>query len=120
MQPATGTARLTHSAAMVEIRVMILLAPVVDALVVVQRVQGAKDLVAQITYGVVQRLQMLLLLVPLQGELRAQQLATDIAAMARVQRQRQQQPISLCYITGPGRGQQIVCCCCCRRCGTAS
>lgn len=35
---------------------MILLAPVIDALVVVQRVQSAKDLVAQITHGVVQRL----------------------------------------------------------------
>lgn len=119
MQPATRTARLTHCAAMMEIRVMILLAPVIDALVVVQRVQSAKDLMAQITHGIVQRLQMLLLFVTFQGKLRTQQFSTNIAAMARVQRQRQQQPISLCYITGARRGQQIVCCRCCRHGGTA-
>lgn len=71
MQPAARTASLTHRAAVVEIRVMVLLAPVVDALVVVQRVQRSKDLVAQIAHGVVQWLQMLLFLVALQGQLGA-------------------------------------------------
>lgn len=71
---------------------VLLLSPVVDALVVVQAVQRAKHLVAQIADGIVQRLQVLLLLVSLQRELGAQQFAADIAPMAGGKGQRQGDP----------------------------
>lgn len=66
-----------------------LLAPVIDALVVVQAVQRAEHLVAEIAHGIVQRLQMLLLLVPFQGQLRAEQLSADVAPVTGSEGQRQ-------------------------------
>jgi len=103
MEPAARTAGLTHTGSVMEVRMMVLLAAMVDALVVVQRVQSAEDLVAQIAHGVVQRLQMLLFLVALKRELGAQQLAADVAPMAGIQRQGQEQPIGLGHILGAYR-----------------
>lgn len=71
---------------------VLLLAPVVDALVVVQAVERTEHLVAEIAHRVVERLQVLLLLVALQRELRAQQLAADVAPVAGGQRQGQRDP----------------------------
>lgn len=72
---------------------MILLTAMIDAFVVIQGVKSAKNFVAQVADGIVERLQMLLLLVALQCQFRAEQLATDIATMARIQRQWQQQTV---------------------------
>lgn len=68
-------------------RMVLLLAPVIDALVVVQTVQRAEHLVAQIAHCIVQGLQVLLLLVPFQRQFRAQQLAAYVTSMARGQGQ---------------------------------
>lgn len=65
-----------------------LLPPMVDALVIVEAVERAKHLVAQIANGIVQRLQVLLLLVTFQRQFGAQQLAAHVTTMARGQRQR--------------------------------
>lgn len=58
----------------------------VDALMVVERVEGAEHLVAEAAARRVQRLQVLLLRVPLQREPRRQQLAAHLAAVARPER----------------------------------
>lgn len=62
------------------------LAAVVDALMVVERVESSEHLVAEAAARRVQRLQMLLLGVPLQREPRGQQLAAHLAPVARAQR----------------------------------
>lgn len=62
------------------------LAPVVDTLMVVERVEGAEHLVAEAAARRVQRLQVLLLRVPLEREPRGQQLAAHLAAVPRPQR----------------------------------
>lgn len=62
---------------------MLFLTTMVNAFVVVETVERAKHFVTQIADGVVQRLQMLLFLVPFQRELRAQQFAAHIASVAR-------------------------------------
>lgn len=54
----------------------------IDAAVVVEAVERAKDLVAERAHGVVQRLEVLLLLVPLERELGAEQLAAHVAPVA--------------------------------------
>lgn len=61
------------------------LAPVVDALMVVERVEGAEHLVAEAAARRVQRLQVLLLRVPLEREPRGEQLAAHLAAVPRAQ-----------------------------------
>lgn len=61
----------------------------IDTSVIVQRVQCAEHFVAQIANGVVQRLQVLLILVPFQGQLGAEQFAANVAAVAGGQGQRQ-------------------------------
>lgn len=62
------------------------LATVVDALVVVERVERAEHLVAQRAARRVQRLQVLLLRVPLQRQPRGQQLAAHLAPVPGSQR----------------------------------
>lgn len=62
------------------------LAAVVDALVVVEGVEGAEHLVAEGAPGRMQRLQVLLLSVTLEREPRRQQLAAHLATVARPQR----------------------------------
>lgn len=62
------------------------LAAVVDALMVVERVERSEHLVAEAAARRVQRLQVLLLRVPLEREARGQQLAAHLAAVARAQR----------------------------------
>ena len=59
---------------------------VVDALMVVERVERSEHLVAQGAARRVQRLQVLLLGVPLERQPRGQQLAAHLAAVARAQR----------------------------------
>lgn len=54
----------------------------IDALVVVEAVQGPEDLVAEGADGTVQRLEVLLLLVPLQRQLRREGLAAHVAGIA--------------------------------------
>lgn len=71
---------------------VLLLSAMVDALVIVQTVERAEDLVAQIADRIVQRLQVLLLLVPLQRQFRAEQFAADVTTVARGQRQWQGDP----------------------------
>lgn len=61
------------------------LAPVVDALVVVERVERAEHLVAQAAARRVQRLQVLLFRVPLERQPRRQQLAAHLASVTRPQ-----------------------------------
>jgi hypothetical protein len=61
---------------------MMLLPAMINALVIIQAVERAEHFVAEIAHGIVQRLQVLLFLVPFQCELRAQQLSTNVAAMA--------------------------------------
>lgn len=61
------------------------LATVVDALVVVERVERAEDLVAERAARRVQRLEVLLLRVALEGQPRGQQLAAHLAPVARAQ-----------------------------------
>lgn len=100
MQPTARTARLANPGAVVEIRVVVLLAAMIDALVVVQRVQRAEDLVAQVANGVVQRLQVLLLLVAFQRELGAQQFAAHVAPVAGVEGQGQEESIGLGHVLG--------------------
>lgn len=85
---ASGSNVASATATWAAAATMRLLASMVDALVVVQAVQGAEHLVAQIADRIVERLQVLLLLVPLQGQLGAQQFAAHVTAMARGQRQR--------------------------------
>uniref|UniRef100_A0A182J5P8 Uncharacterized protein n=1 Tax=Anopheles atroparvus TaxID=41427 RepID=A0A182J5P8_ANOAO len=60
-----------------------LLPAVVDALVIVQAVQRAKHLVAEVAHRIVERLQVLLLFVPLEGQLGTQQLTAHVAPVAR-------------------------------------
>lgn len=62
------------------------LPPVVDALVVVERVEGPEDLVAERAASGVQRLQVLLLGVALECEPRRQQLAAHLAPVPGPQR----------------------------------
>lgn len=62
------------------------LTAVVDALVVVQRVEGPEHLVAEAAARRVQRLQVLLLGVPLEGQPRGQQLAAHLAPVPRAKR----------------------------------
>lgn len=62
------------------------LPPVVDALVVVERVERAEDLVAERAARRVQRLQVLLFRVPLERQPRRQQLAAHLAAVPGAQR----------------------------------
>lgn len=62
------------------------LAAVVDALMVVERVEGAEHLVAEAAARRVQGLQVLLLRVPLERQPRGQQLAAHLAPVARAQR----------------------------------
>lgn len=83
----TSTVAATRTVARV-----LLLSAMVDALVIVQTVERAEDLVAQIADRIVQRLQVLLLLVPLQRQFRAEQFAADVATVARGQRQGQGDP----------------------------
>lgn len=59
---------------------------VVDALMVVERVERPEHLVAEAAASRVQRLQVLLLRVPLQREPRREQLAADLAAVAGAER----------------------------------
>lgn len=59
---------------------------VVDALMVVERVERTEHLVAEGAARRVQRLQVLLLGVPLEREPRGQQLAAHLAAVPRAQR----------------------------------
>lgn len=59
---------------------------VVDALMVVERVERSEHLVAEGAARRVQRLQVLLLGVPLEREPRGQQLAAHLAAVPRAQR----------------------------------
>lgn len=59
------------------------LSSVVDALVVVERVERAEHLVAETAARRVERLQVLLLRVPLEGEPRRQQLPAHLAAVPR-------------------------------------
>jgi hypothetical protein len=54
----------------------------VDALVVVEAVESPEDLVAEGTDGAVKRLEVLLLLVPLERQLRRECLAADVAGVA--------------------------------------
>lgn len=61
------------------------LAAVVDALMVVEGVERAEDLVAEAAARRVQRLQVLLLRVPLEREPRGEQLAAHLAAVPRAQ-----------------------------------
>lgn len=68
-----------------------LLPAMVNTLVIVEAVQGAEHLVAEITDGVVEGLQVLLLLVALQCQLGAQQFAAHVAPVARGQWQGQGQ-----------------------------
>lgn len=81
--PSTSPAITSRTIA----RMVLLLAPVIDALVVVKTVQRAEHLVAQIAHCIVQGLQVLLLLVPFQRQFRAQQLAAHVTSMARGQGQ---------------------------------
>lgn len=92
MESAAGAAAHTaaHRAVM-KVGVVILLAAMIYALVVVEAVQRAKDFVAQIANGIIERLQVLLFLVPLQRQLCAEQFAAHVAAVASVQWQRQEQ-----------------------------
>lgn len=83
----TSTVAATRTVARV-----LLLSAMVDALVIVQTVERAEDLVAQIADRIVQRLQVLLLLVPLQRQFCAEQFAADVATVARGQRQGQGDP----------------------------
>lgn len=62
------------------------LAAVVDALMVVERVERSEHLVTQAAARRVQRLQVLLLRVPLEGQPRGQQLAAHLAAVPSPQR----------------------------------
>lgn len=95
---------------------MILLPAVVDALVVVEAVQRAKDLVAQIADGVVEWLEVLLLFVPLQRQLGAEQFAAHVTSVAGVQWQRQQQPAATAnHVTTARRGEYA-----CRGAGRAA
>lgn len=63
----------------------------VDALVIVQAVERPEHLVAERAHRAVERLKVLLLLVPLQGELRGEGLAAHVAR-----------------VTDPGRQQAAV------------
>lgn len=86
---------------------VLLLSPVVDALVVVQTVEGAEDLVAQVADRIVQWLQVLLLLVSLQRELGAQQFAAHIAPVTGGEGQWQGQsarPTVIRHDMGTARG----------------
>lgn len=58
------------------------LSSVVDTPVIIQTIQCPEHFMTQAANGVVQRLQMLLLLMTFQGQLGAQHLATDVTAMA--------------------------------------
>lgn len=75
MQPTAGAATghtAAHRATVMKVRVMVLLTAMVDALVVVEAIQRAKDFMAQITNGIIERLEVLLLLVPFQRQLCAE------------------------------------------------
>lgn len=63
------------------------LSTVVDALVIVQAVQRPEHLVAERAHRAVQGLEVLLLFVPFQGELRGEGLAADVAGIANARRQ---------------------------------
>ena len=62
---ANGTGRI---ASVMEVGVVVLLTTMVNTFVVVQAVEGAEDLVAEIADSIVKRLQVLLLLVALESE----------------------------------------------------
>ena len=74
--------------------VLVLLSPMVDALVVVEAVQRAEYFVTQIADGVVQRLEVLLLFVPLQGQFGAEQFAAHVTTVTGSQREGQLESIA--------------------------
>lgn len=68
----------------------------VDAPVVVETVESTKHFVAKRAHGVVQGLQVLLFLVPLESELGAEQFPANVTAMTSADRQRQAHPSHGC------------------------
>lgn len=75
---------------------MLLLSAMVDAAMVVETVERPKDFVTNRAHGVVERLQVLLFLVPLERELGAEQFPAHVTAMASADRQRQAHPSHGC------------------------
>lgn len=74
----------------------LLLPPVVDTAVIVEAVERAKHLVTERTNGIVEGLEVLLFLVPLERKFGAEQLAAHVTAMASIHRQRQAHPSQRC------------------------